>query len=158
MNSNQQRKNGSIKFNLNEKIFLTVLSIIVIFVFIDFYFLEDIRNKKTEGIPQTEELSFEIDQFWKDPEWKKEAIEYLEETGGYEPPQNNYTREQKKQYVRQLIGSLSKTDIRILNDYFGNFEGGYYFETTGHIDYPNKPEELQYIISNINEVIDLLSN
>lgn len=169
------------QFKSHEKIFLTILSLLVIYVFTDYYLLNGLNKKENQEISdyqrapisdllnlQTEQVSnsqkqskdsqITDDEFWRDPEWKERARAYLEKTGGYDSSsQTNYTKEQKRQYVTSLIQSLSKSDIRILNDYLGYIEGGYYFETTGHNDYPNNPEALRYIQLHIHEVIDLLS-
>lgn len=107
----------------HEKIFLSILSLLVVYVFVDYYFLDNLKKKSEETIipqAQTEEWSLEYEEFWKDPEWKERARAYLEKTGGYDSSsQTNYTKEQKRQYVTSLIQSLSKSDIRILNDYLG---------------------------------------
>lgn len=46
MPQRQQGKNSSHTLNRNEKIFLSILSVLVIYVFVDFYMLEDIRREK----------------------------------------------------------------------------------------------------------------
>lgn len=121
--------------------------------------LDNINTKITEELESDTKKDFydEIMSLPSDPEWRARAKKYLEQTGGYEPPQNSLTREQKKQYVISLIQSLSKSDIRALNDFLRYVDGGYYFNTTEHVDYPSNPEALRYVQLHIHEVIDLLS-
>lgn len=164
--------NNSNKINQNKIAFILVLSILAVFGFAFSYSVKHSKaNKELVNFEQIEED--EIEEIVIDSTVIKltERIEILEKqikeiaslkkAEKVKPAKTQakkVTKAQKKEYVISLIESLSKSDVRQLNDFLGYIEGGYYFNTSAHHDYPHNPEALRIIESNIYEVLELLNN